>query len=101
MGKQFSNFSSQYGAPMGRPTTGDAPRDKVSLFRVTMIDGAYDDGGAYWGMGMPLFCARGEAVNGDEFQRFVRAGSRAKAAEALGLSHAQLLRPISARDRKD
>jgi hypothetical protein len=97
MGKQFSNVSSKYGAPMGRPSTGDAPKGKVSLFRVKMVDGDYDDGGAYWGgyPSAPLYCARGEAVNGDEYQRFARAHSRTKAAEALNLDNSQLLRPIT------
>jgi len=100
MGKQFSNVSSKYGAPMGRPATGDAPKGKVSLFQVR-LDGDYDDGGAYWGgrPSAPLYCARGEAVNGDEYQRFVRAHSHAKAAETLGLTASQLLRPITERDR--
>jgi len=58
------------GAPMGRPNVGSQPitvtRDpkcreykcdqtKVYQRRVPMIDGAYDSGGAYWGIGKPLY----------------------------------------------
>lgn len=49
--------SSKYGAPMGR-------RDKIlgdpvqlHLQRVPLINGGYDQGGAYWGGGKPLYCA--------------------------------------------
>ena len=60
MTKQFADVSSRYGAPMGRSTTGtlsDEPRS-VSLFRVKLDSGGYDDGGAYWGLGPPsLYCA--------------------------------------------
>ena len=57
------------GAPMGRSNVGKQPvtviRDngrickcdqvKVYQRRVPMIDGAYDSGGAYWGIGRPLY----------------------------------------------
>lgn len=65
MGKQFSNVSSKYGAPMGRRRLMENPTGKVRIFRVKFVDGDYDDGGAYWGGGpqsKPLFCIRGEGV---------------------------------------
>lgn len=57
-----------YGAPMGRPNVGHEPytvvrgrngrickKDQVKVYdkRVPM-DGAYDKGGAYWGLGAEL-----------------------------------------------
>lgn len=41
---------------MGRSNTGTAPTDGTRIFdrAVPMIDGAYDRGGAYWGIGPQL-----------------------------------------------
>lgn len=45
----------RYGAPMGRSGIGDVPLDKkIYDCAVPMIDGAYDVGGAYWGIGKQL-----------------------------------------------
>lgn len=72
MGKQFHDVSSKYGAPMGRRSTDLSETGMVRVFRVIMVDGAYDDGGAYWGASdKAVFCARDE--NGDE--AFTRAKS--------------------------
>lgn len=60
------------GAPMGRPNVGTEPVivtrfngrnvrtckcDQVKVYqrRVALYDGAYDRGGAYWGIGRPLY----------------------------------------------
>jgi hypothetical protein len=77
MPRQFTNVSSIYGAPMGRSTSplDCAPRS-VRLFRVRLDSGGYDDGGAYWGLGAPLWCAVCDAGG----RRFTRAKSRADAA---------------------
>lgn len=90
MGKQFDNVTSIYGAPMGRPTVSDgAPCNRVvSLFKVLLNDGGYDDGGAYWGLqrrGQSLYCAR-IGRNGLVYQQFVSAANRKEAAEMLGIS---------------
>lgn len=61
--------SSRYGAPMGRRSIHDNPEAAVTLFRVRFVDGDYDQGGAYWGGGSPLYAAIGEG-----FQSFLRAG---------------------------
>jgi hypothetical protein len=48
----------KYGAPMGRQE--DEIADLAGLIylqKVPMIDGDYDEGGAYWGGGSPLYCA--------------------------------------------
>ena len=80
MAKQFSDVSSKYGAPMGRRSVVTDAAAKVKLFRVRMVDGDYDDGGAYWGgyPSAPLYCASapGADCDGEGVQLFVRAQSR-------------------------
>lgn len=88
MPKQFSDVNSRYGAPMGRREYRgdyDAPY-KFRLFRVRLDRGGYDDGGAYWGAGQPLYCAEADAAwdesAGADYpavRLFLRAGSRAAA----------------------
>ncbi len=66
---------------MGRPSFGN-PVGKISLFKVRMVDGDYDDGGAYWGgsPSLPLYCARNK-----DYQNFIRASSRTEAKKLLGI----------------
>lgn len=79
---QFSKVNSQYGAPMGRRNTGNAPVDKtVSVFRVRLDSGGYDDGGAYWGHGAPIYCA----TDGADYFATCRADSRLRAIVELDL----------------
>lgn len=69
--KQFDNVNAKRGAPMGRQPIFDNDDATVTVFKVNMVDGDYDDGGAYWGGGQgtdPPFCARG-----DGFLAFTRA----------------------------
>ena len=48
------NVNSQYGAPMGRR---DRPISGVAVLEQVPIDsGGYDPGGAYWGIGEPMWC---------------------------------------------
>jgi hypothetical protein len=51
--------NSRYGAPMGRPSRlqGDVlPTDPpMTLQRIRINSGGYDSGGAYWGLGAPLY----------------------------------------------
>ena len=74
--RQFSDVNGKYGAPMGRREFG-TPEGKAQLFRVKMVDGDYDDGGAYWGgrPSEPLYCLRSL-----ESEHFFRARSRREAA---------------------
>ena len=69
----------KYGAPMGRysdnPTNFDGL--PVTLSLVTLTDG-YDDGGAYWGDGAPLFCAIGENED-EEIVHYFRQPNRSDA----------------------
>jgi hypothetical protein len=84
MGAQFENVTGRYGAPMGRREDGylgTSPRHSVRLFRVRLDSGGYDDGGAYWGTGEPLWCA----IDGDGNRQFMRAPSRFLAAVKLGI----------------
>lgn len=98
MAQQFENVSARYGAPMGRRANGyletDVPRF-VRLFNVKLDSGGYDDGGAYWGQGEPLFCA----IDGDGSRKFVRATHRTKAAFLLDIPNVAL--KIAARDFAD
>lgn len=66
----------RYGASMGRRDHHAADRTapiKLRLARVRLDSGGYDSGGAYWGVGSPLFCAWSDE---EEVQFFLRADSR-------------------------
>lgn len=56
-----SNVDCTYGAPMGRCEPGplfDNPQPQTfALHRVPLDNGGYDSGGAYWGIGEPLWAA--------------------------------------------
>ncbi len=92
MGKQFNNVSCAYGAPMGRHSAPDldTTRGTVRLFKVNLDSGGYDDGGAYWGHGSPIYCALDR--NGDI--QTVRADSRAHAAFLLDIPAPSLRVPF-------
>lgn len=84
MGKQFSNVSSKYGAPMGRSSYPLIEEGEILLFEVQFVDSDYDDGGAYWGSnsrGEVLYCARDEEGN----EAFARASSKTDAIRKLKL----------------
>lgn len=91
MGKQFARVNSQYGAPMGRREFGPMPDHgrKIRIFRVRIDSGGYDDGGAYWGAGKPLFCATDNA----DYRRFIRADSRLSAVAGLEIPREMLKAP--------
>lgn len=96
MAKQFSDVSSRYGAPMGRQADGFIETDLarfVRLYRVRLDSGGYDDGGAYWGLGEPLWCAEDEDGN----RQFTRASSRNRAALILGIPDKALKRSLDGR----
>ena len=82
---QFENVSSPRGAPMGRPEIVTTHWAIVKVFKVKMVDGDYDDGGAYWGGGpgtQPLYCCEGHNEDGD-IRLFTRADSLDEAREAF------------------
>ncbi len=94
---QLPSVNCKHGAPSGRPdwpyTTGNViDKDHPTAFAVParcfklrMIDGGnYDSGGAYWGNGLPVFCATNDVTGvtlpgGHSFQLFVRARDRVAA----------------------
>lgn len=92
---KLSKVGGPYGAPMGRPSydllPGDTNRRKPLLFRlyrVRLDAGGYDSGGAYWGIGAPLYCAEAEnpdaACAQDEWiEMFFRAYGRDGAKEIV------------------
>lgn len=84
---QLPKVSSEYGAPMGRR---ESPLgENVRLFRVRINSGGYDDGGAYWGLGRPLYCA--QCPEGGI--QFVRADSRLRAVAELSIEAGSLVKP--------
>lgn len=74
--------SSRYGAPMGRPTGPDYLEVSAGPFylrRIRINGGGYDSGGAYWGLGPPLFYVEDQDGNSS----FFRARSREDAKRIL------------------
>lgn len=70
----------RYGAPMGRGQSdshgGADIAGKLSLQRVRINAGGYDSGGAYWGLGAPLYWY---GDNEGIVSRYLRAITRAQA----------------------
>lgn len=87
--RQLSEASSPTGAAMGRLTI--LPRDPKAravfyLSRVRLDTGGYDQGGAYWGIGDPLYralSAEDIGENDEHVELFVRASSRDYAKDAI------------------
>ena len=85
----FTPVNCRYGAPMGRPNVTDmatVTADDALRFRVERIrwtDGAYDQGGAYWGMGAPVYLAVFDNGEGDYIRRSYRAMTRRDAIAML------------------
>ena len=74
--------NSRHGAPMGRFTGPDyleTAAGRIHLQRVPINAGGYDRGGAYWGLGAPLWYARDQDGN----SRFFRARTRLAAKEKI------------------
>jgi len=57
---------------------------------VNLDSGGYDDGGAYWGRGEPLYCATDDMG----YREFVRAPDRRRACEELKIDPNQLVRKL-------
>ena len=82
--RSLPDVSDRYGAPTGRPNTypccsSDQER-KFYLTRVRINRGGYDSGGAYWGLGAPLWWACSED---GKVEHFVRAKDRETAKRYL------------------
>lgn len=63
--------SAAYGAPMGRSVghPGDEIVGRANLRRIRLDRGGYDPGGAYWGLGPPLWWVCGPDGEGEAFFR--------------------------------
>lgn len=87
--KQFSDVNTSRGAPMGRRYAYnlDTSPKSIRLFKVRICSQGYDDGGAYWGHGQTLWCAR-DSQGGEQF---VRAISRIAAAAILEIPNHSLM----------
>jgi len=77
---KLSKVNSIYGAVMGRPQCMPPAVNlsKFTLQRVRIDSGGYDQGGAYWGLGAPLYHAYAE-TGGNDVDMFFRAHSREEA----------------------
>ncbi len=54
--KPLSKVNCRHGAPMGRHgRTEEVEGGRYYLQRVRLDSGGYDSGGAYWGIGQPLY----------------------------------------------
>lgn len=89
---KLSDVSSRYGAPMGRrdytPPVREEGLDRVrlSLRRVYIDSGGYDNGGAYWGFGAPLYQVSGHighAGEEEQIEYYLRAGTREAAKQQV------------------
>jgi hypothetical protein len=89
----FEKVSGANGAPMGRTNWGTAPTTGIRLLKARFVDGAYDQSGAYWGMGQPIYAAVDSAIP-CTYCHYVRANSREEAAKELGLVSSQLSRKL-------
>lgn len=70
----LSDVGGKYGAPMGR-RAGAYQGGPVKVYAVAIDESGYDAGGAYWGLGAPLF----RAIEDGENVGFVRAATHAEA----------------------
>ena len=74
----LSKLSCKYGSPMGR--NNERIAGKCKLQKCPLVDGgAYDKGGAYWGIGETLWVC----VDNDGSQFFVRAKDRETAKKLI------------------
>lgn len=73
--------SSRYGAPMGRHTGPyylDGSAGPIYLRRIRLNGGGYDQGGAYWGLGMPLWYVEDQDGNSHFFRASGREAAKAR-----------------------
>ena len=88
----LTNVSSARGAPMGRPDihphydrTHVYPH--LELVRLRFVDGAYDEGGAYWGAPATVWRAYAELEDGELVDFYLRATNRAEAEAAAAAQY--------------
>jgi hypothetical protein len=91
MTKQFEAVNCKYGAPVGRREShhiDPTKQNSIRLFKVNVDSQGYDDGGAYWGIGQPLYCAMQYDT---DYLEFIRANSRKAAADQLAIPNELLI----------
>ena len=82
--KPLPDLSCKYGAPMGRRESHGEPEPGATwhIQRVELDSGGYDSGGAYWGIGAPLYRTVSTCGNVETFERFAsRAAAEAQLRE--------------------
>jgi hypothetical protein len=70
------------GAALGRSCEG-TPKGKAYLRKIRLDSGGYDEGGAYWGVGQPIY----RAFTPDGFEDYTRADSRDDAKKHFQTKH--------------
>lgn len=82
------DVSCRYGAPMGRPSHNEFTVTESAapfyLVRVRLDSGGYDSGGAYWGIGAPLYYYEGPLT---DISGYVRGRTREAAKAAVREIH--------------
>lgn len=77
----------RYGAPMGRQGTHWSGPDwpvRFHLRKLPLDSGGYDRGGAYWGIGQPLWYACSEEpLDGEHAELYLRASTRERAKDQV------------------
>ena len=67
--KIITNVNTKHGTPMGRRNVGIRPNNKRIYDCYVPMNGAYDKGGAYWGLGKPLRVSYTKDLSYIEFYR--------------------------------
>lgn len=79
MSYKFKDVSSIYGAPMGRYENKTERQYPVKFhLAIVKLTQGYDNGGAYWGIGTPLYYAYSDIQD-----MFIRASSRKEAKQKV------------------
>ena len=68
--KIITEVNGKYGAPMGRLNMGARPDEGKVYDCAVPMNGAYDKGGAYWGLGSQLRVSYTKDLSFIEFYRF-------------------------------
>lgn len=79
----LSNLSAKYGAPMGRYPSAPIGEAKMHLHKLPLDNGGYDGGCAYWGMPDDIWRVVADSEDEEDYEMFIRAGSREEALAAL------------------
>ena len=68
--KIITKVNGKYGAPMGRNNVGVRPDEGAIFDCAVPMCGAYDKGGAYWGLGSQLRVSYTKDLSYIEFYRY-------------------------------